>query len=196
MQIASASRPTDRPSHVLFFAAVPPQGIIDQIAEAWRLTGTGGSLRRNTLHVTILAITGLNTLYPTLIDHARRAATTLRAVPFELCFDRLMTFGGGMGKRPLVLRTDSQTDRVTALATELHNSLTETGLVLPRLRKVTPHVTVAYGAGFTETRPLPAPIRWTIRDITLIDSLQGQGRHVSLGTWPLSEGGRRQPFED
>lgn len=182
-----ASSPTDRPTHVVFVAAIPPQEIVDQIADAWHLTGTGGTLHPR-LHLSILAIAGLRApLDPILIDRVSKSAANLRTGPFELSFDRLLTFGTGTGNRPLVFATDSRSDRPTALARDLQDCLNANGLALPRPRKVIPHITVNYGAPFPETRPLPKPIRWTIRNVSLIDSIQGQSRHVVLGTWPLRD---------
>jgi RNA 2',3'-cyclic 3'-phosphodiesterase len=180
-------RPSDGQSHVLFFAAVPPQAIRERIAEAWRLSGSGERFRSKTLHSTIQRIANTKSLDTGLLDRARLAASSLHVAPFELCFDRLMTFGGGMGKRALVIGTDGQNDCANDLAAVLHEALREAGFMLPRRRPLVPHVTLAYGAGFAETRHLTEPVRWTIRDITLIDSLQGQGRHVPLGNWPLPE---------
>jgi RNA 2',3'-cyclic 3'-phosphodiesterase len=188
-------QPPRRPAHVLFFACVPPAAIRDEIAEAWQSSGTARPFRHDKLHMSILPVAGLDILSPTLIEQARRAASGLRSAPFELCFDRLATFGGGLGNCALVLTTDGQDKPANALALDLHDALRAAGLVPPGRRKIVPHLTLAYGPGFSEIRPLAKPIRWAVRDITLIDSLQGQGRHVWLGTWPLVEG-RQQPSFD
>jgi RNA 2',3'-cyclic 3'-phosphodiesterase len=177
----------DGQSHVLFFAAVPPQAIREKFAEAWLSGGSGEDLRRNTLHMTVQCLAETKSLDAGLVERARLAASALRVAPFELCFDRLMTFGGGTGNRALVLGTDGRNDRANDLAAALHESLHEAGFMLRKRKTILPHVTLAYGVGFAETRHLAEPVRWTIRDITLIDSLQGQGRHIPLGNWPLPE---------
>lgn len=69
------------------------------------------------------------------------------------------------------------------------------GRTASRFAKVTPHVTLAYGPGFSEPRLLDKPILWMIDEITLIDSLQGQNRHVALGQWSLPQD-RQQPSFD
>jgi RNA 2',3'-cyclic 3'-phosphodiesterase len=194
-QAPTKPHPAHRPAHVLFFAAVPPDTIKDQIADAWRSTGTGERFRRDTLHMTIQVIAGLNEPDPVLVDRARLAAAAPRTGPFELCFDRLLTFGGRPDNRALVLATDGRRDDANDLAVELHQALKAVGLAPPRWQKVVPHLTLAYGPGFADTRHLAQPIRWTIRDITLVDSLQGQGRHVSLGNWPLLEGRQHPSFD-
>lgn len=170
-QTLTKPHPTRRPAHVLFFASVPPDEINDQIAEVWRSTGTGEHFRHDTLHMSIQAIAGQDDPDPILVERALLVASALRTAPFELCFDRLMTFNGPPDNRALVLATDGQNNRANDLAFELHCALRAISLVPPRLRKVVPHLTLAYGPGFSETRYLAEPIRWPICDITLIDSL-------------------------
>lgn len=181
--------------HVLFFAAVPNDTLKNQIALVWRSIGTGDRFRRDTLHMTIQAVAALHETPLSMLDRLHQAAASLRIAPITLCFDRLMTFGGRHDSHALVLATDGQCNCVTNLAAELHHAMTARGLLPPQRRKVVPHLTLAYGLGFSETRYLAEPLHWTIRDITLIDSFQGQGRHVSLGNWPLLDR-RQQPSFD
>ncbi len=181
-----------RSAHVLFFAAIPPDAIKDRTAEEWRSIGTGERFRHDTLHMTIQSIAGLDKQDQTFVERARRAVDALRTAPFELCFDRLMTFGRNHDDNALVLATDGLCNHANDLAIELHHALKTAGLAPPTFKKVVPHLTLAYGHGFSETRHLANPIRWTIRHLTLIDSLQGYGRHMQLGTWPLPQD-RQQP---
>lgn len=183
------------PAHSLYFACIPSDEVKGQIADAWRSTGTSEKLRRDTLHLSIQAVASLADLDPVLVERARSTPPSLRTASFELCFDRLMTFGDQPGKRALVLATDGRNNHANDMAIELHGALRAVGIVPPRRRKVLPHLTLAYGHGFAETRCLAEPIHWMIRDITLIDSLQGQGCHVSLGTWPLQEGRQHPSFD-
>jgi RNA 2',3'-cyclic 3'-phosphodiesterase len=194
-QALTKPRPGYRPAHVLFFAAVPPDSVKDRLAEAWASAGTGERFRRDTLHMTIRAVAGLYEPDPVVVKRARLAPAQIRTAPFELCFDRLLTFGGGPDDRALVLATDGRDGSANDLAVELHHAMKAVGLVPPGFQKVVPHLTLAYGPGFPDPRRLVEPIRWTIQDVTLVDSLQGQGRHVSLGTWRLPEG-RQQPSLD
>lgn len=186
---------TRRPDHVLFFAAVPPPEINARMAKAWQAFGTGEPFKHDTLHLSIYAVAGADELDPTLIKRAQQAANVLRTAPFTLAFDRLETFSGDPGKYPLVVRTEKTSRKLNDVAAELHAACRSTGLTASRSAANTPHVTLARGPGFPETRPLDEPILWTVTEITLIDSLQGQGRHVHLGTWPLPED-RQQPGFD
>lgn len=180
--------PRDRPAHVLFIAAVPPPEVAEAFARAWAAAGTGERFRRATLHMSLLAIAGLDRADPHLAALVGGAARRLRARAFALSFDRLVTFGHGPGRRPIVAATGGRSAAADALAAELHIAIRRADLRLPRFRRLTPHVTLAYGAGFPGYRPLTHPIRWEVAEITLIDSLQGQGRHLPLHRWRLAPG--------
>ena len=171
--------------HSLYFAAIPPTEIKDRIAAIWHNDGTGEELRWDVLHLSLQNICPPGALDRSKVAMAKTAADHLQHAEFTLIFDRLMTFGGRVGNRALVLATDNSNHAANDLAIELRSLLAEVGAKCPTKAKVTPHVTLAYGPGFFGTRYLTDPIRWTIRDITLIDSLIGQGRHVHLGTWRL-----------
>ncbi|MDZ4310852.1 MAG: 2'-5' RNA ligase family protein [Cypionkella sp.] len=194
-QTSTKSDPVGRAVHVLFFASVPPDEIKNQIAEVWRSAGTGERFRHDTLHMSIQAVAGIDELDPTVVERARLVPPALRTAPFELYFDRLMTFNGKPRNRALVLGTDGRNNQANNMAIELHHALRAVGLAPPSRQKVVPHLTLAYGLGFSETRYLAEPIRWTVRDITLIDSLQGQSRHMALGNWPLKEGRQHPSFD-
>jgi len=188
-------RLTGRPAHALFFAAIPPLEIKARMAKTWQAFGTDETFRHGTLHLSIYAVAGTDDLDPILVQRARQAASSLRTAPFTLCFDRLMTFNGRSDNSPLVMATDNPSDELNEIAADLHAACRAMSLAGSRSAKVTPHVTLAYGTGFSETRRLAKPILWTIDEITLIDSLQGQGRHVPLGRWSLPKD-RQQPGFD
>ncbi len=175
----------DRFIHNLYFAAIPPVEIKNRIAAVWQKDGTGEKLRWDVLHLSLQNICPPGVLDRSKVAMAQTAASRLRHAEFTLTFDRLMTFGGRAGNRALVLGTDNSNPAANDLAIELRRLLAEVGVKCPTKAKVTPHVTLSYGPGFAGTRFLADPIRWTIQDITLIDSLIGQGRHVHLGTWRL-----------
>ena len=92
---------------------------------------------------------------------------------------------GQPGKPPLVVATDGASNKPQEIAAELQAALRARGITASRSQKVNPHVTLAYGSGFSGERHLTKSIVWTISEITLIDSLHGQGRHLSLGRRPL-----------
>lgn len=184
----------NRAAHVLFFAAVPPPDVKAQIEQAWQTHGTVDRFRQQTLHLSIHAVADVDEVDPVLIQRAQRAASYLRTAPFTLTFDRLRTFFRRSVHHPIALATDGGSHQPSEIAADLHSACRALGITASRSAKVTPHVTLAYGPGFTETRYLAQPIRWTVDELTLIDSIQGQGRHVPLGHWPLPTDRQQQGF--
>lgn len=175
------------PSHNLFFGVQPPAPVADRIERVWRLAGTDSHFRASTLHLTVLGVEHAAVLDPWLVDHLQGAMRGFRFPPFTLVFDRLRTFRTAADRHdrrdlPIVLATGARDAAMDALANALRQRLfpTRRGRVA-----VTPHITLAYGPGFAEDRLLAAPVRWTITDVTLIDSLVGLTRHVPLGCWPF-----------
>lgn len=189
------SRPAHRRAHTLFFAAVPPPEIRDQLAQAWQTLGTGEPFRYDTLHLTIYPVAGVDHLDPMLVQRACQAANVLRTAPFILRLDRLATFNGDPGNYPLVATTEGKSHKINEIAADLHVACRRSGLPGSSSTKPRPHVTLAYGPGFPEERMLATPIFWAIDEITLIDSLYGQGRHVTLGQWSLPTDRHQQGFD-
>lgn len=155
--LVTQSKPAQRPGHVLFFAAVPPSEIRDQLAKAWQAMGTGEPFRADTLHLSIYAVAGVDHLHPMLVQRARQAANALRTAPFTLRLDRLMTFNGDPGNYPLVATTEGRNHKLNEIAADLHAACRRLSLPGSRSTKPTPHVTLAYGPGFSEPRMLTTP---------------------------------------
>ena len=184
-----------RKAHILFFAAIPPAEIHAQMASAWQSFGTGAPFRHDTLHLSLYGIAEMDVVDPMLVQRASQAATRVRTAPFTLSFDRLTTFKGDPQRSPLVVATDSENNKSKEVAAELHTALRALGITASQSQKVNPHVTLAYGPGFSGERLLTKTIAWTISEITLIDSIQGQGRHVSLGKWQLPKDRQQSSFD-
>lgn len=182
------------PDHVLFFAAIPPPGIADAMAEVWNTYGTGARLRRSTLHLSIYQIASADELDPVLVRRARQMPQALRTAPFTLRFDCLKPLSGGAGNPALAIMADSNA-KLDAIASDLHAAARRLSLPGDRGGRITPHVTLAYGPSFGDTRPIGTPILWTIEEIALIDSHFGKSHHASLGQWPLPKDREQQGFD-
>lgn len=171
--------------HNLFFAARPPRPVADRIRQVWQLAGTDSRLRESTLHLSILPVERAATPDPWLVDDLCSRMDRFRFPAFTLVFDRLQTWQTGIDKhdRAIVLTTENGHDSLRAMADALRAKALPGRHPKTALR---PHVTLAYGPGFAEERLLAVPVRWTITEVVLVDSLVGQTRHVPLGRWPLS----------
>ncbi|MFC3570304.1 2'-5' RNA ligase family protein [Paracoccus sp. TOH] len=179
--------PQDIPrEHFLLFVVVPPPAVAARIEDAWRLAQRRDRFRRATLHMTILPVIRSPQLAPGMVEALGRPLDGLDFPAFDLVLDQLTTFGPPRRRdRPLVLVGRQESPAPDALCQTLWQRLAAAGLGAPKHR-VTPHVTLAYG------KPLPPegiavpPVHWRVDELTLIDSLQGLGRHVPLARWRLS----------
>ncbi|WP_347267788.1 2'-5' RNA ligase family protein [Paracoccus sp. (in: a-proteobacteria)] len=173
--------------HFLLLAAQPPPEVALQIERAWKRLGRSERFRRNRLHMTILPLLRCPHLDAAMVEALKRPLAGLRFPAFDLRLDLIDTFGPPRRRdRPLVLTSAGENPAPDALCQHLWHLLADAGLGVA-LHEVRPHVTLAYG------KPLPPggipvpPLRWHVDRLTLIDSLQGLGRHMALAHWPLAE---------
>lgn len=177
------SRP---PSPFHFFAALPPLPVTDQIAEAWHRFGTGEALRRDKLHLTLIPVAEADPPPEDLLIAMQGAGDGIDLPAFSISFDRLETWPQrGRHDHPLVLTSSQPCPAAAALSRTLRDAL-PVDLRWPP-RPFRPHVTLAYGKGFPEPIPLPAPIIWQIRQVALIQSLRGKGQHIKMNIWSLAD---------
>jgi 2'-5' RNA ligase len=165
--------------HNYFLAAIPDASLARQMEIAWQRHGTGERFRAQKLHMTLLEFKDQQNI-PTDLERLKRCVAGSDLRGFDLVLDRLMTFGGDA----LVLGMNGKSASASMLNKQLQKALTRSGFQ-PASSSVTPHVTLAYGPGFPETRLLEKPISWRIDQLTLVDSLVGQGQHIRLADWPL-----------
>jgi 2'-5' RNA ligase len=183
----SASRWSHRDN--LFFAILPdPAAIasIEALTETLRVRhGLPGPARpAAVLHVSLTAVGAYARLPAKVVSDARRAGNHVDVAPFEVRFDRVLSFQGG-GKRPLVLRCGDGAGSLTKLRRSLGVAMGNAGLTTAVPSGFTPHVTLLYDRKSVAEVFLDQPISWIVRDFVLIHSLQGQCRHLRLDGWPL-----------
>jgi 2'-5' RNA ligase len=165
----------------LYFAAVPD---FDTAARMHRLAGT---LRRahgftrelilpERLHVSLLFLGRWSTQ---VAERACEAVASVKVKPFEVLFDRIASFRGRTGSRPLVLLGDDASDPLKSLGHTLGAAVAEKGMGRRAVRDFTPHVTLLYGEHAIDEYPVE-PIRWTVNEFVLIHSLHG---HAHLARW-------------
>jgi 2'-5' RNA ligase len=171
------------PIHNYYLAALPDPATAAQMEQAWRQQGSGEKFRAQSLHMTLLEFRNPEIILEGL-PRMERVIAGLGLTGFNITLDRLMTFGGRPGSKALVLTRQGQNPSVAMLAKQLQTALKRSGLQ-PESGGIAPHVTLAYGPGFAEARMLDTPILWQIDRLTLVDSVFGQGRMVSLAEWPL-----------
>ena len=177
------------PRRNLFFALQPPPEMRDPIvALAQRLSQahglTGPQTASARLHVSLNSLGVHDDLPEPLIAGAVQAVSRLRMASFEVAFNRVVSFRNPRGPRPLVLWGDEGVIGVFALHAAIHGALRDAGLTARHPRPIEPHMTL-----LRDRRSAPdtaiRPVRWRVRELVLVDSPQGEGRHHAVRRWPL-----------
>lgn len=178
---------TDR----LFFAIYPDPDAAVLIArraaalrDEWGLTGK--PLETARFHITLQHLGDFAALPQDLIVKAVEAAESVVAAPFDVVFDRVVSFGTKPGNNPFVLRGGDGLGALIAFQDTLGVEMRRTGRRLGERAETnfTPHVTLLYDASRVAERAT-LPISWTVREFVLVRSLLGKTRHIVIGRWPL-----------
>ena len=172
---------------VLFFALVPAAEDARQIVQLRerllpQLGLTGQPIARERLHVSLHWIGAWHGLSPAAVRTAKEVGNSFWKCPFEIVFERAMSFAGSQA---LVLRARTEFTLMSfhrALGIEMKKA----GIGRRVMSRFTPHMTLAYGDRMVRERSID-PLRWTVRDFVLVQSLRGRGhsKHVHLERWPL-----------
>lgn len=170
-------------SDTVFFAINPDPDTATRIAQVGvRLRDAHGLkgklLETSHFHVTLLFV-GLYAA--TRVDVAKRSAETVVIAPFDVVFDRVLSFPGS---RAFVLGSDGDSNvALAALRQRLDVGMRKLGLRAKPIH--TPHLTLLYGDRIV-TEQVIEPIRWTVKEFVLIRSHVGKSLHEPLGRWSLT----------
>lgn len=144
----------------------------------------GKPLATGRLHVSLHHVGHYAGLPRGIADAAREAASAVALPPFDVAFDRAMSFARGQGRLPFVLRGNAGVAGLMMLHHRLGTAMRMVGLRRWVKAQYTPHVTLAYGDRRIVEHAIEA-VRWTVRDFVLVHSLHGRTEYVVLGRWPL-----------
>nr|WP_321574281.1 RNA 2',3'-cyclic phosphodiesterase [Paraburkholderia franconis] len=180
------------PKHRLLFVAMPDPDTAARIADmaGWlrsEMRVKARLLHTERLHITLHHLGDFARVPEVAVARACAAATSIDVPPFGLTLDRVSSFNGRQGHRPLVLTGSAGLDEMIDLQQGLGDALRGAGLHDSRAR-FTPHVTLLYGAGRFDPRAI-GPITWTVREFVLIRSWLGETPYDVKGRWPLRGGG-------
>ncbi|MBL0726288.1 2'-5' RNA ligase family protein [Piscinibacter sp. HJYY11] len=179
-------RPTDR----LFFALLPEAPAAAAIAAAAKDLKAEHGLKGRVLatsrfHVTLHFFGDHVGLPAALVEGLSAAASSVRFAPFDVVFDRAMSFTGRPRKRPLVLRGhDEGLAALIDFRRSLSDALVRHGFGHLVDARFTPHVTLLYDDQLRPPQPV-GPIVWRVHEFVLMDSLLTRSLHVPLARWPL-----------
>lgn len=178
--------PTDR----LFFAIFPGADIAEGIGRfakgffsKQRLNGD--LLAATRLHISLHHVGDFVGVPQGMLAMAGSAASAVydEIPPFEIAFDRAMSFVGRPGHHPFVLCGSDGIVALSAFRNALGDAMARAGFKL-RNTHYTPHVTLLYSDRLVPEQPIE-PIAWTVREFALVRSLIGLQRYELLGRWSL-----------
>jgi len=187
MQLELFDGPPSR--DVAFFAIQPPQDVAARLAGVGRTISrrhglTGSRHRPERLHISLWG-TWLHPRWSVALAAEMGAVGAQAAWP---AFDVVLTHAtscGRHGRRPLVLTCgDGTAAALEGLHDRLFDAAAARGLQLRR-RAYVPHLTLGYERAAAPDTCLDEPVIWSARELVLIRSEQGRGRHILLGSWPL-----------
>lgn len=178
----------EKPSERLFFAVMPDAATAHAIgAFARGLVAEerlhGRPIDDERLHVTLHHLGDYAGLPPSLLERARRAGARLAMAPFEVCFDRVGSFGGRRKQMPCVLRGEDGVRELGLLQRTLARRMAEEGITGDQ--RFTPHLTLVYADTALPLRRIEA-FRWRVEELVLIRSFLGQSRYQIEGRWALA----------
>lgn len=181
--------PPPKANDNLFFAVLPTPDAANSIGHRTsNLSGAHGlrgrPLPAERLHVSLINAGMYPGLPTSIVDGALAAAASVRMQPFELTFDRALTFHIKRPANPLVLTCGDGAAGVVLLRQSLQAALRKAGFKLPNSNSP-PHLTLVYDATTVPDHAIE-PVKWTVREFVLIHSLVGQTRYKVLGRWPLA----------
>lgn len=177
------------PQHNLFFAIHPDAAAAERISRLAQEKRREHGLRSEPLamdrfHISLLRLGAYAGRPHEIVEVARTVAAAIAVEPFTVEFDRVVSFRGGMGSRPLVLLASAGVASLAALRQVLGSAMVK-GRRRPRApSRFTPHITLTYDCRAIGEQAVDA-IGWTVREFALVDSLIGQSRHVRVGRWAL-----------
>lgn len=175
---------TDR----LFFAVLPDASSTAKIgklaAEIRRSFGLHGKpIDGIRLHVTLLFLGDYAGLPRDVVAAVQDRAARLRVHSFTARFDRLSSFSGKPGHRPLVLLGSEDMAGFDELYLGLLQEL-NLKRAAPPAKKLTPHITLMYDQYLADVDV--EPIQWLVDEFVLLHSSIGTGRpYEVLGRWAL-----------
>jgi 2'-5' RNA ligase len=156
----------------LFLAVVPNADTaagIYQRAEVIRCARNlqGALIRPEHLHATLFFLGELDALPEQIITRAVQAAAAVKMPPFEVSFDRTMSFSKGSSNHPFVLVGEPGVERLKKFRQMLGTSMIRNGLRRLVRTSFMPHVTLLYDKQNVDEQPIE-PISWMVREFLIL----------------------------
>jgi len=167
----------------LFLAAIPDAvtaARIHRLAGVLKRTHrfSGKLIEPDRLHISLFFLGGLP---DHIVGAACEAVAGVRMQPFDVSFNRSVSFLGNAGGRPFVLMGGEEPCPLKSFRQMLGAALTRKGLRRRANTNFIPHITILYDPRSVEEHPIE-PISWNLKEVVLIHSMNG---HTHLARLPL-----------
>ena len=170
----------------LFLAALPDApaaariySLAEVVKQARQFDGE--PIEPGRLHITLFFLGDGSGARERILRMACEAAQEVRMSSFDVSFDRIASFRGGLDRHPFVLLGGAGLSRLKQFRQALGAAMTRHGLRRRVTADFNPHVTLLYDRRKVEEQPIE-PIGWTVGEFVLVHSLHG---HSHLARWPL-----------
>jgi 2'-5' RNA ligase len=192
----------EAPSIVIYFAILPPEDVCRAMIRLRQETVArerifGRPVAPERLHISIAPLMRCSpSNIPDVEPRARDIAAGVTMPSFDVVFDRVQTFNSKdrdeAHRRYYLVLDGRDLPGLMRLNDLFRRAFVRCGSIAAMPSAFNPHLTLFYANRPIAPRDVP-PIRWTVRDIALVQS--GQGRYVILKRWPLKarEGSHHLP---
>lgn len=163
-----------------FFAIRPDSGTARAInAFAVREVPEGRRVTPEHQHVTLALTEDVATPAPDLAARLLDAGAQVKGEPFDLMLDRLSA-----SPRTAALVPSLPPPPLLDLQRRIVVAMVDRGVPLRKGWRFSPHQTLCYRRGEAFSRDVGGFV-WSARELVLVRSLVGLGRHETVGCWPL-----------
>ncbi len=118
-----------------------------------------------------------------MVAKGRMAGAATKASPFEVSFDKAVSFANRPGNNPFTLQGGEGVAALIDFQKAL--GLQMAGAALKPDKQFLPHITLLYDGQVVPVQAI-APIRWTVDRFVLVQSKLGQTQHIVLQAWDLN----------
>jgi 2'-5' RNA ligase len=174
----------------LVLMAQPGEDVLDLIRKTSRNLSrrhglTGRHQPDDVLHVTIASF-GPYTMIPfAQVNALRHILSGLEFSEFDIYFDRVASFQWAQ-ENPVALYSDGGNEALIELEKSV-GKLLEPYFGKRARTAYQPHMTLLYDRRRIAAEWIEAPVRWRVKELVLVESLQGQTESRSICTFPSRE---------
>ena len=118
-----------------------------------------------------------------MVTKGKEAGAALKAAPFEVSFDKAVSFANRPGNNPFTLQGGEGVKDLIAFQKALGDAMR--WVKLKPDSSFVPHITLLYDGQVVPEQAI-APIAWTVDRFVLVQSKLGQTHHIVLKEWLLS----------